>query len=81
MPGRMASVLFEPKQVHLQCYQCNVCNHGNWPAYYERMVDEFGIEEVEAMLRKRHETHKWTRVELEDIYQKYSKIVEEMTNR
>ena len=70
-PGRFPVYLFDERQVHAQCYRCNINLKGNWPRYYERMVKEYGKKEVEKMISERNNFKQFKVGELEDIYVKY----------
>jgi hypothetical protein len=70
-PGRYPIFLFDERQVHAQCYRCNINLKGNWPRYYEKMVNEYGKEEVEEMIAQRNNFKQWKVFELEEIYLKY----------
>lgn len=74
-PGRFPIFLFDCRQVHSQCYRCNINLKGNWPRYYEHMVQEYGEKEVKEMIAQKNNFKQWKVYELEDIYKKYkSKI-------
>ena len=50
IPGRSNDILFDEKQVHLQCYVCNIRKKGNWAAYYIRMIEDFGEKYVKQII-------------------------------
>ena len=76
IPGRHPSYLFDERQVHAQCYHCNVGLKGAWPEYYKRMVDEYGQYEVNKMIIDKGKIKQFKVFELEEIYLKYkSKLV------
>lgn len=70
-PGRFPIFLFDERQVHAQCYRCNINLKGNWPRYYEHMIKDYGLEEVAKMIAMRNNLKQWKVYELEEIYQKY----------
>ena len=70
-PGRYPIFLFDERQVHAQCFRCNINLKGNWPRYYEHMVRGYGGEEVEKMIVQRNNFKQWKVFELEEIYLKY----------
>lgn len=75
-PGRFPIFLFDERQVHAQCFRCNINLKGNWPRYYEHMVRDYGKEEVEKMIAQKNNFKQWKVFELEEIYLKYkSKLV------
>jgi hypothetical protein len=75
LAGRGGSILFDEEQVHAQCMVCNVWKHGDFPTYQEKMRQEYGLDKVEAMIRKRHETHKWNKFELIELRENYKSKV------
>lgn len=70
-PGRHNVFMFDDRQVHGQCAGCNTFKRGNWPAYYERMVKEYGQEEVNKMIADRKKTVQMKEYQYEEIYKKY----------
>ena len=74
-PGRFPIFLFDERQVHSQCYRCNINLKGNWPRYYENMVRDYGKEEVERMIAQRNNLKQWKVYELEEIYLKYKALI------
>lgn len=64
IPGRNYAVLFDERQVHLQDAGCNVYKHGNWPAYYKHMVQEYGEAAVREMIDKSSTTVQMKEVDL-----------------
>lgn len=73
-PGRYAIFLFDERQVHPQCYRCNINLKGNWPRYYENMVKEYGQEEVDQMIEQGKQLKQWKAYELEEIYKRYKAL-------
>ena len=80
-PGRYGIFLFDERQVHAQCKQCNIFLKGNWPEYYKKMVKEYGQEEVNQMLEERTQLKQWKVYELEEIHQKYKAKAKEYENK
>ena len=78
IPGRGGAILFLENNVHLQCYSCNVCMHGNMIEYLEFMKKKFGDRKVAELINKRHETHQWKVKELKEIKEKYKKMVDDI---
>jgi DNA-directed RNA polymerase subunit N (RpoN/RPB10) len=71
-PGRHKIFLFDERQVHAQCFQCNGPLKGNWPKYYEHMIRDYGQEVVNEMIAQKYTNDQWKVFELEEIYRKYS---------
>lgn len=70
-PGRFPIFLFDERQVNSQCFRCNINLKGNWPRYYEQMIKDHGLKEVEKMIAQRNDFKQWKAFELEEIYNKY----------
>ena len=43
------ALYFHPKNVHCQCYYCNINLSGNWLEYERRMIEVYGKEETEKI--------------------------------
>ena len=71
VPGRGNAILFDEDCVHFQCYNCNVRLKGNWPAYMEFMLKEYGREVVDELLRLNKTIRQYREPELEEIRDKY----------
>jgi len=50
IPGRLGLNLYDERGIRPQCSRCNNHLKGNWPAYYEHMVEECGIDLVNELL-------------------------------
>lgn len=71
IPGRNNAVLFEENGVHAQCYSCNMHKSGNWPGYYEFMLEEYGQIEIDRQLSQRNKIIKYTASDYQEIAMKY----------
>lgn len=40
------TLYFHLKNVHVQCYRCNINLSGNWPEYYKFMEIRYGLETI-----------------------------------
>ncbi len=52
IPGRHSSVVFDERNAHGQCYNCNINLKGNWLRYEEAMRNIYGqkvIDELKAL--------------------------------
>lgn len=54
IPGRHNSILFDERNVHGQCYVCNVRMHGNTLPYLDHMLKDYGLEVVNELRAKDH---------------------------
>lgn len=70
--GRTNAVLFNEDIVHLQCYSCNVCNHGEQLEYYYAMQKlGYTEDEIIKMRQLRYTALKYTAEDYEEIAEKY----------
>lgn len=79
IPGRGNAVLFDERQVHAQCYRCNIKLKGNWVPYEAFMVEKYGrriVEEMKVDARKTHQIMGYQLKELREHYdEEYRKIL------
>lgn len=71
IPGRHNSILFDERNVHVQCYRCNVLLKGNPRKYDKFMRETYGPEVIEELERLDIQTKQFTREDLENIINKY----------
>ena len=69
--GRTNALLFDEDIVHLQCYACNVCNHGEQLEYYYYMKRHYTEDQILEMRKLRSTTVKYTPEDLIEIAKKY----------
>lgn len=74
------SLYFDERNVHAQCYHDNINLSGNWPAYYEKMVQTYGEEQVQELMNMRHKKagEKWDKTDYQKIEEKYKKLLQDM---
>ncbi len=65
--GGHASTKYDPKNVHAQCFSCNILRDGNTHEYVQRIIDRYGADEYRRMLQKSRETKNWKRPEIEEL--------------
>ena len=49
LPGRHLSVMFDERNVHAQCYNCNIRLKGNWSEYMTFMLSAYGNETINEL--------------------------------
>jgi len=54
------AVKWDLRNIHPQCYRCNINLGGNGAEYYPYMVDQYGIDTVDELRRLSHTTVKFT---------------------
>jgi len=67
VPGRRASVLFEPHNAHPQCKSCNQHLGGNQANYKLWIEHVYGADEEDRLRRLKNESRRFTREELVDM--------------
>ena len=75
LPGRGGAVLFQEYQVHAQCMPCNVWKRGDWPNYFDHMIQDYGRKRVDKIMESRHETKQWKVYELDEIAETYKEKI------
>uniref|UniRef100_A0A6M3IFF5 Putative lambda recombination protein n=1 Tax=viral metagenome TaxID=1070528 RepID=A0A6M3IFF5_9ZZZZ len=79
--GRHNAVLFEEDLVHPSCYACNCILHGNKSEYAAFMYKTYGEERVDELRRLSNYSIKYSISDLELLYEKFSKKVEELEKK
>lgn len=69
--GRLNSNLFDERGCHPQCHRCNIHFQGNVVAYYKFMLEKYGQDVIDELLRQNDQTHKWLPGQLEDLLVMY----------
>lgn len=76
--GRHSAVLYDERNAHGQCYNCNINLKGNFLKYYRRMEDLYG-ESVIAELEYLDTTDPhYKAIDYVDIQEKFKKKLEEL---
>lgn len=65
------AVRFDERNVHTQCYRCNINLGGNGPEYYPFMENEYGIDVIAELKRLSNTTRKYSISELEEMEKEY----------
>ena len=73
LSGRTGKNLFEENAVHGQCVQCNKWLSGNNTAYTKYMVDRYGQEECDRIVRQANTSYRYPVSELRDLSDFYRK--------
>lgn len=76
--NKYSGLIFHEDNVHKQCKQCNNNLHGNFPDYRIGLVKKIGIERVNWLEenKDRLRVYKYTKQELIEIKEKYTKLLE-----
>ena len=78
LPGRHNNVLFDERNVHPQCYHCNVGLKGNPIIYYHYMERTYGTPEMTNLELLDIQAKQFKPYELEAIYDIYKRKVNEL---
>lgn len=76
--GRHISVLFDERNVHIQCYHCNVGLKGNPVQYYKWMLAVYGQEVIDELIELDKQTKKYKVYELVELKEKYEMLYEDL---
>lgn len=71
---RHSSTLFNEKNVHAQCASCNMYRNGEPHIYATIIIERYGIDIFNDLVKLGREQKKFTRQELIDIYLHYKAI-------
>jgi hypothetical protein len=73
------AILFDERNVHAQCYNCNHTLKGNWDKYYDAMKQRYGQETIDELLEKRFDDSGFNPVVLEQYYDDFTTKLSELT--
>ena len=76
--GRHNSILFDERNVHAQCYGCNVMKKGNTTEYWLFMEKEYGRPVIDELLELDKETKQFKVFELEELETTYKQKLNNM---
>ena len=65
LPGRHNAIIYDRRNMAGQCSFCNDHLKGNWPAYYDYMLREYGQAVIDELKARDREVVSWSIDELE----------------
>jgi len=74
--GRHNSILFDERNVHTQCYSCNVMKYGNSLKYYRFMESKYGEKIILELEEKDTEKKSFTVEELKGLREEFKRKIE-----
>jgi len=74
VPGRHNAILFDERNVHVQCYRCNMPLHGNVYWYGKFMEKTYGQEVIDELFALDKTTVKYS-------IQDYERMTEDFKNK
>jgi hypothetical protein len=77
---RWNELLFDEKNVNLQCVECNLGKQGNVHEYRRKLVKMYSEDEVLELERRGWLHHKFTTYELEELIQSLKQKILEVEN-
>ena len=78
--SKKMAIRYDEKNVHAQCYNCNINLKGNWDSYYESMQRIYGQEAIDDLMQRRFDIVKYKAYELEDMNEHYKTKLRELTD-
>ncbi len=78
---RHMATRWDERNVNSQCCGCNTFNNGALDEYSRWILQKYGHEGFEDLLRLKRTTRKWLRGELEDLIAKYSAAARDLEAR
>ena len=70
-PRQYKATRWEPANVKAACYACNMFYGGRPQEFREKLIEEYGVKEIEALEQMRHVNKCWTRDELLELIEYY----------
>lgn len=64
---RVNALRYDDENCNAQCYSCNVMRYGEQYKYAQELDKKYGDGTADKLHARRHETHKFTAQELQDI--------------
>lgn len=74
IPGHGNSVYFDERNVHAQCYSCNMYKGGNVLIYRDKMLEMYGQDVIDELRRLDKQTRKFTVDELKELREHYNEL-------
>lgn len=71
---------WDERNVHCQCYSCNICKSGNLITYREKLVLIYGEKEVKKLEQQRHTVIKYTQSDIIGLIELYKQKIKELDN-
>ena len=72
--GRHNVVIFDLRNVHSQCYRCNIPLKSNMIEYYPRMLKKYGKKVIKELKEKDKGTKQFKRWEYEELIKKFKSL-------
>lgn len=65
------ATLYDERNVHAQCYACNIIKRGNVGIYASRLMTKYGDGIINELVKKSQEIKQFTPNELEELKKRY----------
>ena len=69
--AKTSKIAYEEKILHCQCVRCNNFMSGNLVEYTMKLINLYGLKQVEEWRRESHNVHKWKKEELKKLIEEY----------
>ena len=70
------AVRFDLRNIHVQCYRCNINLGGNGPEYYPFMLEKYGQDVIDELRKLSNTSVKFTAPELQDMIKEMERKIE-----
>ena len=77
--GRMNSILFHEEIVHPQCVSCNIFQNGNYTQYTLYMIDRYGRDRFEELIKLKFIHVKFSIAALNTLIDTYNHKISELS--
>lgn len=78
LPRRTNASLFDERNCHGQCIECNIDKYGNPEAYEDRMLAEYGQDVIDELRANDCISVRYTDSDYDDIARKYLKMIQQL---
>jgi len=72
------AVRYDMRNIHCQCFRCNINLGGNGPEYYPFMVNKYGEDVVAELRALSRTTRKFTESELDEMIEDLTQKLQEL---
>lgn len=76
--GYYPAIRYDLKNINNQCIECNHHRGGNRTEYRDGLIKKIGLAEVESLEARRHESRKYSRIEILELIDLYKAKVKEI---
>jgi len=78
LAGRSNAVLFDDRQVRVQCYACNICRAGEQFIFGQKLREEVGEKVFSQILKSKNKVVKYSKKDYERMIQEFKEELKEL---